>query len=513
MSASREKKQRVSTGPSAKAAKVTKEQVEYQRKARRYTIIGIVVVLLVAVLLVMGSNPVQGSKTAATVGSEKLSVAELGYYYYQTRYPYAVYGLLDTSKSDDAQAYGEGTFRDYFMEAALANAQDITAVYDAAVKAGYKDSDVAEDVAASIENAKASAASSGVSYKTYLKGMYGSYMTPSIMKDIMTKTLLANKYYADEYNKTLESYTNEDFEKYYAEHADDLDEFEYSYLQFKPETVATKDADGKELSEDEVAKLTEEANAAAKAKAEAVLAAYNDGKTNIADLIDEYYPTTSGDHTVTQGTGSINSYYKEDLLKLGEGEAALVEDETVGYYVIVFHSRGRNETLTANVRHILFSAEPTVGSDNKVTAPSEKLMSEAEKKANDALAEYLAGSKTAESFGELANKYSDDTGSNTTGGLYENVTENYFVSELNEWMFGENQPAVGDTAVIRHDGDTASTSTYWGYHVIRLDSWGMAHWALDAREALAGEAMESLRTSLGENFKPVLTAGADSIGK
>jgi hypothetical protein len=343
--------------------------------------------------------------------------------------------------------------------------------------------------------------------------MYGSYMTPSIMKDIMTKTLLANKYYSDEYNKTLESYTNEDFEKYYADHADDLDEFEYSYLQFKPETVNKKDADGKDLPEDEVKKLTEEANAAAKAKAEAVLAAYKDGKTDIAALIEEHKPTTSGDHTVTQGASSINSYYKDELLKLGKDEATLVEDEAVGYYVIVFHSRGRNEALAANVRHILFSVEPTVGSDNKVTAPAEKLMAEAEKKANEALAEYLAGAKTAESFGELANKYSNDVGSNTNGGLYENVTENYFVSELNEWMFGDEQPAVGDTAVIRHDGDTASSNSYWGYHVIRLDSWGMAHWALDAREALASETMEALRPSLGESYKPVLTKGADSIGK
>ena len=513
MSASREKKQRQGAGPSEKAAQVMNEQAAYKRKARRYTFIGVVIVVLVAVLLIVTSNPVMGSKAAATIGSEKLSVAELGYYYYNARYPYAAYGLLDNTKSDADQKFGEQTFREFFLESALTNAQDITAVYNAAIKAGYKDSDVAEDLDTAIANAKATAASSGMAYNSYLKGMYGAYMTPSIFKNIMTKSLVANKFYSEEYDKAMENATEADILAYYEEHADELDEITYSYLQFKGETVSTKDADGKERTEDEIKKLEEEALAAAKAKAEEALAAYKAGDITVAELIEQFKPTTSSDHRVSQGVESVSSVYSEELLKLGKDEAALVETEDSGYYVVVFHSKERNETLSANVRHILFRAEHTVGADNKITAPGEKLMTETETEAKAVLDEFLAGAQTAEAFAELANKYSDDVGSNTTGGLYEQVVENYFVSELNDWLFGDEKPEVGDTAVIRHEGDASASNPYWGTHVIYLEGWDMAFWQIDAREALVSEQMETLRTDLAKNYEAVLAAGAESLGK
>lgn len=513
MSASREKKQRQGAGTSEKATQVKNEQAAYKRKARTYTIIGVVIVVLVAALLIVTSNPVMGGKTAATVGGEKLSVAELGYYYYKARYPYVAYGLLDNTKSDADQKFGEQTYRDFFLESALTNAQDITAIYNAAIEAGYKDSDVADDLSTSLENAKATAASSGVAFKSYLKGMYGAYMTPSIFKDIMTKSLVANKYYSDKYDETLDATTEADILAYYEEHADELDEITYSYLQFKGETVSTKDADGKERTEDEIKKLEEEALAAAKVQAEEALAAYNAGETTIAELIEQFKPTTSSDHRVSQGVESLSSLYSEELLKLGEDEAALVETEDSGYYVVIFHSKGRNETLSANVRHILFKADHTVGADNKITAPGEKLMTETETEAKAVLDEFLAGAQTAEAFAELANKYSDDVGSNTTGGLYEQVVENYFVSELNDWLFGEEKPEVGDTAVIRHEGDAAASNPYWGTHIIYLEGWDMAFWQIDARDALVSELMETLRTDLAKNYEPVLAAGAESLGK
>ena len=515
MSASREKKQRQGAGVSEKATQAQNQKNAYQRKARTYTVIGIVVVVLVALLLVWNSGLFQSRATAATIGSEKISVAELGYYYYgnTVRQQYVYYGLLDSSKSDAEQMISETeSFRDYFLESALSEAQNVTALYETAIKEGYKNSDVADQVKAAIDNVKAAAVSQGMSYKSYLKAAYGTYMTPAIFKNIATENLLASEYYSDKYDEVLNSYTAEDFQAYYDEHADDLDEITYSYLQFKGETVSSTDSDGNDLSEDEITKLEEEALAVAKADAEKALAAYKSG-TSIADLIEEYAPYTSADHNTVQGVSSISANYSEELLKLGKDEAALVETESVGYYVVVFHSRERNETLSANVRHILFKADHTTAADGTVTAPTLKAMEEAKTEAEKALAEFESGAKTAEAFGELANKYSDDTGSNTNGGLYEKVTENYFVTELNDWMFGEEQPEQGATAVIAHEGDVEASNPYWGYHVIYLDSWDMAHWALDARDALTGETIESWMTELNEaSFAAALGNGAKYLG-
>ena len=86
MSASREKKQRQGT---ERTNKVDQAQAAYKKKARIYSVIAIVVAVAVVALLVYGSGIFEKGKTAATVGGEKLTVGELGYYYYGARYMYA----------------------------------------------------------------------------------------------------------------------------------------------------------------------------------------------------------------------------------------------------------------------------------------------------------------------------------------------------------------------------------------------------------------------------------------
>ena len=62
MSASREKKQRQGAGPSEKATQANQERAAYKRKARIYTIIGVVVVVLVAALLIWNSGLFQSRR-------------------------------------------------------------------------------------------------------------------------------------------------------------------------------------------------------------------------------------------------------------------------------------------------------------------------------------------------------------------------------------------------------------------------------------------------------------------
>lgn len=514
MSASREKKQRQGAGPSEKATQVQKEQAAYKRKARIYTVIGIVVVVLVAALLVWNSGLFQSKATAATIGDEQLSAAELSYYYYDARYVYAMYGLIDSSKADDEQFYSEAenlTYRDFFLETALSNAQQVKSLYHAALANGHTLSEVKDEVAEQVASMKTSAANNNYSYKAFLKAVYGRYMTPSVFEDQVAQSLLGSLYYEEVSGEKLDAITAEELAAYYEEHKDDLDEIEYSYLYFKPETVDSKDEDGNERSEDEMKELAQKALDAAKAKAEDTLAQYEAG-VSIADLIEAGKPTSSLDHTTVQGVSNISAIYSEELLALGADEADLVEADGNGYYVVIFHSRGRNEDLTANVRHILFRAETTTDDNGKVVAPSEEAWAKAKADAEAALAEYEAGEKTAEAFGELANKYSSDTGSNTKGGLYENVAEGNFVTEFNDWIFSEDRPEAGDTALIRHEGDVESTSAYWGYHVAFLQEWDDAEWELATRKAMLNETMTQWSEDLAAGYETALANGAKHLG-
>ena len=69
-----------------------------------------------------------------------------------------------------------------------------------------------------------------------------------------------------------------------------------------------------------------------------------------------------------------------------------------------------------NVRHILI--EPEADEDGTIT---DEAWTAAEEKAQEVLTEWQSGAADEESFGELANTYSTDTGSNSNGGLYEDV--------------------------------------------------------------------------------------------
>lgn len=114
------------------------------------------------------------------------------------------------------------------------------------------------------------------------------------------------------------------------------------------------------------------------------------------------------------------------------------------------------EDLYVNVRHILIGLEGgTVGEDG-VTTFSEEEWAACEKEAQTVLDEWLAGDKTEDSFAALANEKSEDGGSNTNGGLYENVYKGQMVAPFEEWCFDAS----------RQTGDYGLVKTDFGYHIM-----------------------------------------------
>lgn len=108
-----------------------------------------------------------------------------------------------------------------------------------------------------------------------------------------------------------------------------------------------------------------------------------------------------------------------------------------------------------NVRHILLSVQGTTDEEGN-TVSSEADWDSCEKEAQAVLDQWLAGDKTEESFAALANEKSTDAGSNTSGGLYENVFEGQMVKPFEDWCFDASRKP-GDTGLVRSD---------FGYHVM-----------------------------------------------
>lgn len=91
-----------------------------------------------------------------------------------------------------------------------------------------------------------------------------------------------------------------------------------------------------------------------------------------------------------------------------------------------------------------------------------------------------------EDFAKLANEYSEDGGSNTNGGLYENVKLGQFVSEL------EDIALNGETGEI-YQGIVESV---YGYHIVKLE---------DKRTEKVSMTDEEKNTIINSDFEEVLT--------
>lgn len=489
MSASREKKQRQGVAPSDKNAKARSEQAAYKRKVRTYTAIGVVVVILVAALLTWNSGFFQSRATAATIGDHKLTVSELSYYYNGIRSVYANYQIIDTTKSDSEQMYNEDegtTYRDYFLDSALTQAQTVQARYDAALEAGYTLDDIQEDLDAEIQAVKDTAASGLYSYSAYVQNMYGRYMSTGTFEDLVARKLLATKYYNDVMEETSDGFTDEDLDSYYQEHKDDVDTFKYSYLYFKAADVEDTDAEGNTLSNDEITKLKEEAMADAKAKADEALAAYQNGST-VAQVINEYSPDDSKTDNTVVGTSTISSIYKDELLKLEQNEAAVVENADTGYYLIVNQARYQDTATPATIRDILIKAETTTDEDGNTVVPTQEAWDAAKAKADEVMAKWEESDKTPEAFGKLAEEYSASSNA-SNGGLTTGVTSGSLGDDRDSWLFDEERTA-GDITTIQHQDNPDSSTAYWGYHITYFQEWEEESWKQTARSALTSEAM------------------------
>ena len=546
MSASREKKQRQGAGLSEKALQAQQQQAARKRKNILYTVIGAVAVVLVAALLIWRSSrnglvhdliaAAHANDIAATVGDTKLTAAEMSYYYYNAKmeayynefYYYLYLGLDVPSDSAVRDSATGQTYRDYYMEAALRNAQESMALAEEAKKNGHTEAEVKGSLDAQVQRLKAEAAANNYSYSAYLKAMCGDYMSAKVYEKLYTRDLLANLIYSEKRAELLDSYTEADFKAYYEadDHADTLDTFEYSYLYFTPAEVEDKDGDGNDRDKDTVAELEKlelaKANTNAKAAQEALKKALEEDpkafaeEDSISKFAEEEYELKASNyssHAAGVGVTSAPSAIREKLLNMKENDVELVENGESGYYVVILHSRKLVQDPTKDVRHILALAETTTDADGKLVVPTAEAWAAAEATIKDIQAEYEAGAKTEDSFAALANKYSDD-GDGTTGGLYPDIgPDDGYVSEFLEWIYTDGRQ-VGDTGIVKHDPGNV-TKGYWGYHLMYFvgDGDNKPVWMRTARNALTAEALDDWLEGLRDNFPAALADGAGIIGR
>ena len=122
----------------------------------------------------------------------------------------------------------------------------------------------------------------------------------------------------------------------------------------------------------------------------------------------------------------------------------------------------------------------------------------AKQKAEDLLAQWKAGDATEDSFAELANENSADSGSNTNGGLYSQVHQGQMVDAFNDWCF---DPA-------RKAGDTGIVETDYGYHIMYFVGTDLPYWQVQVEDTLKNDDFNTWYTEKTADY----TAEQSSFG-
>jgi len=482
-----------------------------------------------------------------TVGSHEIQKAEFDYYYYSSLNSFAsTYGSylsyfgLDTSKPLDQQYYSDTmTWDDYFQQQAVEQLKNVYALTDEANEKGFE-YDASSDYDDMVTSIKSYADQQGVSEDEYCKSVFGSDATLEGIKPYVEMSGLASAYYNDV--KDNIEVTDDEINTYYDENKDNYDSVDYRVCKIEAdmpeeETEAeTEAAQTETTSETAVTESqtetesetmsAEESEAAAKAEEEAKAAAMADAKAKADEMLskikdeasfEKVYDKYASDTTVD----SLNTDKKKSSISPTDvadwlfdaarqaGDTTVIEDTANNaYYVVYFKDRYLDHTKTVDVRQILISADTSSAdeaetAETETTAAGETETAETESaeaqeqakedakaaakiKAEQILNDWKSGDATEDSFAELANTYSDDTGSNTNGGLYEAVKEGQMVTNFNDWCFDASRKP-GDTGIVESD---------YGYHIIYFIGDDAEEWHVNIKDTITSNKLNDYMSNL-----------------
>ncbi len=462
-----------------------KRRQEAKRKKLELTValscIGVIVVALAGVLI--GNTMYQkyldsGKKlrevTALSTENYTVDNAMLTYFVYNDYYYYvnyygenASYYGIDEAKPLNEQMYNEETnqtWLDYCTEEAVGNLKSMLTLCEDARKNGFtlKEEDT-EKINKMLETVTPTDFGRGVN-----------------VDDI--KKCLEISYLASEYQTFLKdgiTVSDDEIEAYYNENAKDYQTAKY--ISYKIDFADPDEEVSSKISEDE-AKTYAEALKNAKTVEEFKAAAENYIKATNKDITAEQLKTKLD--AITETSAVYNEEQEIPVWAFEEGrkqfDTKQILNEDNNYYIVYMLTQipTKNEENVVDVRHILFNFE---NYDDEAAA---------KEKAQEVLDEYNEGEMTEDAFATLATEYNEDTGSQSTGGLYEGVYRGQMVQAFNDWCFDEN----------RKTGDTGMVETEYGYHLMYFVRDGGARYKYDILGELESQKYNEIYEGLEKTY-------------
>ena len=497
MSASKEKQVRVEqrNAGTDKKRNAADEELLKAKKFRRNAIIAVVcIVLVVAAALVINSNLFYTGLTAVKVGDTSYSAAEVDVFYRNTyNTVYSNYGSLasyvfDTSKPLTEQSYDENqSWADFLYSQTLENMRQVTMLCDEAAANGFTLTDEQKgEIDAQLETmAETAAQNSFPNVDRFLAALYGKGVDSAVFRSVMTKIYTAAEYSASVRNSF--TYDQAKLDSYYEEHKNELDTISfYSYF------VGSDNEAFASLGDDTV-KLD------AAREAARVIARAEDPE-ELRERIDEFSAGAEPTEQTNVAGSQVSAYYSDYsdwLLDSARKEYDTTVAETdSGAYVVMFVNRDDNDYLTKSMRHILINEEEDA--DGEYTDATSEI-------AHAKIAQIHEDwdkNPTEDYFAELANEKSEDTGSNTTGGLYENITKGQMVPNIDEFLFDPDRES-GEVEELY-----GQSSAYQGWHLVYFVGDGENHRNSLAENGLRDQDYQAWQDARIEKYTTTPGSGA-----
>ena len=477
--------------PEVKMKKEKKEKsqnIVINKRHLKIVLLSIVSAVLAAAIIAFGidffalpnnKEKMNPGNVALTVGDMKVSVGMYNLYYNLVVNNYKQYAEQGNYKIDFTKDFSEQTtvdendkeitWEEVFKTDTIKQLQYVAAYYEPAVEEGVTVTDEQkENIKSSVENLKTSASEEGVSLKKYLEENYGEYCGVETIEKFYEQRNICENYYNKMQIKL--SVSEDEALKYYEENKDDYLTFAYIENQF------TLDASGD--------------NAVNLEKVKKQVEAYCDKIKTIDDLkeiipeacsglikmaVEQGYfadektaiETLKNSVTVTYKADTVAGNFGEDILNWfrspdrKEGDTTYFINEDYGYACIFLYTAEAkpDETELYSVRHILIS--PTED-PSKASEATDAEWSAALLKAEQVYDEYTKSDKTEFAFAELAEKYSADSNTLSSGnaGLYG--------GEIKKTKLGEMVPEFEGWATdkSRKYGDVEIVKSKFGYHIM-----------------------------------------------
>lgn len=429
------------------------------------------------------------ASVVATVDGQKISIGMYDYYYasivsYYEQYASYGYYSLDTTKDYSKQYTTDDdgnkiSWQKFFETEALKEVEQITTYYSKALEEGVTlTSAQKKTIDKQISTLKDSASQNDVSLDQYIKANFGTYCSEDTIRLMLEQYYLSANYKGK--FKCETKVTDNDVDKYYNDHKNDYKKIEFYYIASPYD--ATDDN-----SKNESIKTVEKIMAKMKDKKSVialvpeVYSSYIDSQVKSSMEQDstltekkarEEAVKSYESNVVTTVSGSdspfddkMNTWLFSDDTKVGSKKYYI--DESAGYIYIVLKTSKASveEDETYTVRHILVAPESGSNSSSSTSEKTEytdEQWAAAKKKADSILAKFNKTDKSEYEFAKLAEQYSTDSASTSSGsndsfgGLYESVTLGQMVPDFEKWSIDDSRK-YGDTGIVKSD---------YGYHIM-----------------------------------------------